>query len=150
MDRANGIPISEATMFTLGASPKRRSVNLGVTLFALVTTLLISGLAGFVPGAALAAPFAKAANPIEPAQRNDAVDVPGTAIDLRAFPVAPSEPVTIGQSFSKTPNSINAIGCATAVLPNDGGSSGNARAPQIRSRYERSVYLIKASERPCR
>jgi uncharacterized repeat protein (TIGR01451 family) len=36
--------------------------------------------------------------------------------------------------------------CTLTVLPNDGSTSANARAPQTRSRYERSVYLITAAE----
>ncbi len=36
--------------------------------------------------------------------------------------------------------------CPVAVLPSDGSTSGNARAPSIRYGYARSVYLIKASE----
>jgi len=36
--------------------------------------------------------------------------------------------------------------CPQVVLPNDNSTSGNARAPQTRNQYERSVYLIKASE----
>jgi hypothetical protein len=36
--------------------------------------------------------------------------------------------------------------CPQVVLPNDGSTSGNARAPQTRNQFERSVYLIKATE----
>jgi hypothetical protein len=36
--------------------------------------------------------------------------------------------------------------CGQTVLPNDASTSVNARAPQTRNRFERSVYLIKASE----
>src|SRR5690349_13349910 len=36
--------------------------------------------------------------------------------------------------------------CALTVLANDGWTSGNARAPQTRNAFERSVYLIKATE----
>ncbi|HEV7472436.1 MAG TPA: choice-of-anchor D domain-containing protein [Pyrinomonadaceae bacterium] len=36
--------------------------------------------------------------------------------------------------------------CPQIVLPNDNSTSANARAPQTRNRFERSVYLIKASE----
>ena len=38
------------------------------------------------------------------------------------------------------------VGCTSTVLINDNSTSGNARAPQTRNQYERSVYLIKASE----
>jgi hypothetical protein len=36
--------------------------------------------------------------------------------------------------------------CPQVVLPNDNSTSANARAPQTRARFERSIYLIKASE----
>src|SRR6185312_9548860 len=36
--------------------------------------------------------------------------------------------------------------CPAVVLPNDNSTSANARAPQTRNRFERSVYLIKATE----
>lgn len=36
--------------------------------------------------------------------------------------------------------------CPVTVLPSDGSTSGNARAPSIRYGYARSVYLIKATE----
>jgi len=38
------------------------------------------------------------------------------------------------------------VGCTSTVLLNDGSTSGNARAPQTRNVFERSVYLIKATE----
>jgi len=38
------------------------------------------------------------------------------------------------------------VGCTSTVLLNDGSTSGNARAPQTRNAFERSVYLIKATE----
>ncbi len=49
-------------------------------------------------------------------------------------------------SVFSTTRSVTSIGCTKTVLVNDGSTSGNARAPQTRNRYERSVYLIKASE----
>ena len=39
-----------------------------------------------------------------------------------------------------------AQGCLTTVLPNDGGTSGNARAPIANFRFARTAYLIKPSE----
>ena len=39
-----------------------------------------------------------------------------------------------------------AQGCLTTVLPSDGGTSGNARAPIANFRFERTAYLIKPSE----
>ena len=36
--------------------------------------------------------------------------------------------------------------CPRVALANDNSTSGNARAPQLRNRFERGVYLIKASE----
>ena len=43
-------------------------------------------------------------------------------------------------------SNLRSWACPTTVLLNDGSTSGNARAPQTRNRFERSVYLIKATE----
>src|SRR5207244_8163414 len=49
--------------------------------------------------------------------------------------------ITVTANFGANPPS-----CPKVVLANDNSTSGNARAPQTRNRFERSVYLIKASE----
>jgi hypothetical protein len=44
------------------------------------------------------------------------------------------------------PDAPSLTGCPITVLPNDGGFSENERAPNLRNRFGRSVYLITASE----
>ena len=56
-----------------------------------------------------------------------------------------------GEAFSQAPaltESAEAVlaSCSSSVLPSDGGTSGNTRAPNPRYRGGRAVYLITASE----
>ena len=56
-----------------------------------------------------------------------------------------------GEAFSQAPaltESAEAVlaSCSSSILPSDGGTSGNTRAPNPRYRFGRAVYLITASE----
>jgi hypothetical protein len=44
------------------------------------------------------------------------------------------------------PDQTAVVGCSAPVLVTDNGTSGNERAPTIRNRAGRSVYLIKQTE----
>ncbi len=54
----------------------------------------------------------------------------------------PNAPNQIGLSS----NNVAVGPCPQFVLPNDGGTSGNERAPNLRNRFGRSVYLVKQTE----
>src|SRR5437763_8712330 len=59
----------------------------------------------------------------------------------------PRTDTNVMMDISVTANfGVNPPSCPKVVLANDNSTSGNARAPQTRNRFERSVYLIKASE----
>ena len=49
-------------------------------------------------------------------------------------------------STAQTVNAAPAAGCAVAVLLNNNSTSGNERAPTLKNRFGRSVYLITAAE----
>ncbi len=53
---------------------------------------------------------------------------------------------TVALKATPVPNQIEAGGCTFTVLPNDNSTSGNERAPTLRNRFGRSIYLITASE----
>ena len=105
---------------------------------ALLLALTTTGLMISVPGHAQASDLAGAPGGLELSREQGPADV--EAASLRILPAQASTSLAAGQ---KSPD---VIGCAMTVLPNDNSTSGNERAPMIRNRWGRSVYLITAAE----
>jgi len=80
----------------------------------------------------------------DPASSGDAV-VEGGDVAANPQSLSVSKPLSIAQAVP-SPEAPTVEGCPVTVLPTDGGTSINERAPNSNFRFGRAVYLITAAE----
>ena len=122
-------------------SALRRSIG------GLISFLMCLGCLIVATSAASAAPHASANHAAwrmdaERPEPTAAEEAGSQAISL-SLSVVPATPAVAGAASTE---SVTVAGCALTALPNDGSTSGNERAPNLRNRFGRAVYLILASE----
>src|ERR1044071_3223465 len=105
-----------------------------------LATLLLAGLGAFA--IAPLTPGPAAAQTIQRA--DDASATPGDVSTAAVNAILNGKAIQVS-SGPAPPNQVQA-NCTFTVLPQDNSTSGNERAPTLRNRFGRSIYLIKATE----
>ena len=129
---------------------KKVAILPGVFLVALLLTGLgPSGSAGIAPGLAQAETIDEAAKTAAPLRvEGETSSGPILSVAPIVGSAAPLAPLaTGGNGTSSVPDRALLGSCTFTVLPQDNSTSGNERAPTLRNRFGRSVYLITAGDR---
>jgi hypothetical protein len=115
-----------------------------------LAALLLSGLgsfgASFAPASAQAGSIQETTRFVVPPREETA---PGSAyVGPGTMSAQPALKVALQGSApnARQPNTPMLASCVLTVLPQDNSTSGNERAPTLRNRFARSVYLITAAE----
>src|SRR5260221_2823260 len=85
--------------------------------------------------ACLLATIAAAKSPVAPPE-----NLTSRSVSLSLFPPVKIDPGTAA------PDAPTIAGCPVTGLPNDNSTSGNERAPNLRNRFGRTVYVILQTE----
>ncbi len=117
----------------------RRPIGVPISLLVCLVCLMIATSAA---AGASRASAGDAAWPIDADERG-AESPEETDNQPLSLSIVPAAPVAGGATSTE---SVTVAGCAVTALPNDGSTSGNERAPNLRNRFGRSVYLILQSE----
>src|SRR5439155_10357390 len=135
------------TMTLQGGAMKKVGILPGVFLVALLLSGLGPfGLAGLAPSSARAESAGEGARSVAPSRAETPGDVAGAPATLTLPGAEAAAPLGASGTGASPPNQTLAGSCTFTALLNDNSTSGNERAPTLRNRFGRSVYLIKASE----